>query len=136
MIFCAVIQGKHDAALAAIRGSLAKAFSLAAERREAEAALLLAKCDLLAAATLYEQALQEQPDDWALMLLYLDCLLPGTACTLPAISSTAVAQMLTGVEASTTPGFIMGGLQALVASMTTGEPCLCWDTWESLECKI
>lgn len=116
------MQGKHDAALAALRGNLAKAFSLAAERREAEAALLLAKGDLLSAAALYEEALMEQPDDWALLLLYLDCLLPGTACTLPAISSTAVAQMLTGAEASTTPGFLMGGLQALVASMTTGGP--------------
>lgn len=69
---------------------------------------------------MYKQALQEQPDDWALLQLYLDCQLPGTACTVPAIGSTAVAQMLTGVEASTVPGISTGGLQALMAKMNTG----------------
>jgi hypothetical protein len=63
---------------------------------------------------------QEQPDDWALLLLYLDCLLPSTAETQPAISSAAVAQMLTGVEASTLPGFQVGGLAALLANMQAG----------------
>jgi hypothetical protein len=113
-------QGKHDAALTALRGPLAAAISLPAERHEAEAALLLAKGDLAAAAQLYQAAVQEQPDDWALLLLYLDCLLPSTAETLPAISSAAVAQMLTGVEASTLPGFQAGGLAALLASMKAG----------------
>eukprot|EP00878_Enallax_costatus_P012918 GHUV01013490.1.p1 GENE.GHUV01013490.1~~GHUV01013490.1.p1 ORF type:complete len:462 (+),score=166.78 GHUV01013490.1:239-1624(+) len=114
-------QGKYDAALSALRGPLFRSFSLSAERREAEAALLLAKGDLAAAAAAYGQAIQDQPDDWALLLLYLDCLLPGTACSLPAISSNAVAQMLTGIEAGTTPGTVVGGLEALVAKLSTGE---------------
>jgi len=119
------LQGKHDAALAVVRGPLGStAISLPAERREAEAALLLAKGDLQAAAGLYQQALQEQPDDWAVLLLYLDCLLPATARTLPACSSTAVAQMVTGVEASTRPGCQTGGLAALLAAMNIGR--LCW----------
>lgn len=119
------LQGKHDAALAVVRGPLGStAISLPAERREAEAALLLAKGDLQAAAGLYQQALQEQPDDWAVLLLYLDCLLPATARTLPACGSTAVSQMVTGVEASTRPGCQTGGLAALLAAMNIGR--LCW----------
>jgi tetratricopeptide (TPR) repeat protein len=115
-------QGKHDAALAALRGPLSASFSMAAERREAEAALLLAKGDLEAAAALQEAALREEPDDWAVLLLYLDCLLPGTASTLPACSSTAVAQMVAGVEATTRPGCQAGGLPALLSAMSLGEP--------------
>lgn len=113
-------QGKYDAALAAVRGPLGASFSLSAERREAEAALLLAQGDLQSAAQLYQQALQDQPDDWAVLLLYLDCLLPATASTLPACCSTAVAQMVTGVEASTRPGCQTGGLAALLAAMNIG----------------
>jgi hypothetical protein len=115
------MQGKHDTALAAVRGPLGASFSLTAERREAEAAILLAKGDLQAAAALYQQALPEQPDDWAVLLLYLDCVLPATASTLPACCSTGVAQMVTGVEASTRPGCQTGGLAALMAAMQVGE---------------
>lgn len=116
-----VSQGKYDAALAAVRGPLGASFSLTAERREAEAATLQAKGDLQAAAELYKQALQEQPDDWAVLLLYLDCMLPATASTLPACCSTGVAQMVTGVEATTRPGCQAGGLAALMAAMKVGE---------------
>jgi thioredoxin-like negative regulator of GroEL len=115
------LQGKHDAALAAVRGPLDASFSLSAERREAEAAILMAKGDLEAAAGLYAQALKEQPDDWAVLLLYLDCMLPATASSLPACGSTAVAQMVTGVEASTRPGCQIGGLAALLDAMKIGE---------------
>lgn len=118
---CCCHQGKYDAALAAIQGPLGASFSLTAERREAEAAILLAKGDLQAAAELYKQALQEQPDDWAVLLLYLECLLPTTASMLPASASTGVAQMVTGVEASTQPGCQAGGLAALMAAMQVGE---------------
>jgi hypothetical protein len=127
MRYPSATQGKHDAALAALRGPLAAAISLPAERREAEAALLLSKGDLTAAAQLYQAAVQEQPDDWALLLLYLDCLLPSTAETQPAISSAAVAQMLTGIEASTLPGFQVGGLVALLANMQAGGCLVLYD---------
>lgn len=120
-VFSVVLQGKYDTALAAVRGPLGASFSLSAERREAEAALLHAKGDLQAAAALYQQALQEQPDDWAVLLLYLDSMLPGTASTLPACGLTAVAQMVTGVEASTQPGCQAGGLAALMAAVSVGE---------------
>lgn len=116
-----LVQGKYGTALAAVRGPLGASFSLSAERREAEAALLHAKGDLQAAAALYQQALQEQPDDWAVLLLYLDCMLPGTASTRPACGLTAVAQMVAGVEASTQPGCQAGGLAALMAAVSVGE---------------
>lgn len=114
------MQGKYDAALAALRGPLSSSLSLSAERREAEAALLLAQGNLPAAAALYQAALQEQPDDWAALMLYLDCVLPATASTRPACSSTAVAQMVAGVEASTRPDCQAGGLRALLAAMSLG----------------
>jgi hypothetical protein len=114
-------QGKHDAALAAVRGPLASAFDIAAEAREAEAALLLAKGELEAAAGLYEAALREQPDDWALLLLYLDALLPATASSLPACASTGVAQMVASVEATTRRRrSAAGGLAALMPALSLG----------------
>eukprot|EP00879_Flechtneria_rotunda_P031357 GHRR01034248.1.p1 GENE.GHRR01034248.1~~GHRR01034248.1.p1 ORF type:complete len:433 (+),score=157.77 GHRR01034248.1:1526-2824(+) len=121
-------QGKHDAALKVLRGQLGTTISLPAERREAEAAALIAKGDLPAAAALYQAALIDQPDDWALLLLYLDCLFPATASTQPAITSAAVSQMVCGVEASILPGVHVEGLQALVARMT---PCEESDTSSS-----
>lgn len=93
---------------------------------------MLAKGDLQAAAELYKQALQEQPDDWAVLLLYLDCLLPATASTLPASASTGVAQMVTGVEASTQPGCQAGGLAALMAAMQVGERA----SWANSCCSV
>lgn len=38
-----------------------------------------------------------------------------------------MAQMLMGVEASTLPGFQMGGLAALLSSMNTGQRAFAWD---------
>lgn len=121
LFFSCVLQGKYDTALAAVRGPLGASFSLSAERREAEAAILHAQGDLAAAAQLYQQALQQQPDDWAVLMLYLDCMLPATASTLPACGLTAVAQMATGVEASTQAGCQAGGLAALMAAVRVGE---------------
>jgi hypothetical protein len=118
---CCLLQGKYEAALAALRGPLAAAISLPAERQEAEAALLLGQGQLLEAAAVYEAAVRQQPDDWALLLLYLDCLLPVTSRSRPACSSTGVAQMLTGVEASTQPSCVVGGVKELMADLTTGE---------------
>ena len=37
------------------------------------------------AATLFEEALQANPDDWASLQQYLDCLMPSTACPRSAV---------------------------------------------------
>jgi hypothetical protein len=89
-------QDKAADALALLDGPLGRAFRMAAERRHARAALLSALGRPLEAAQLYREAVQEQPDDWTAVQLYLDCLLPP-ACssqTAPPAGFLAVAKAL------------------------------------------
>jgi hypothetical protein len=69
-------QGKAAEALELLDGPLGSTMRMAAERRAARAALLAALGRGPEAAALYREALAEQPDDWASMVLYLDCMLP------------------------------------------------------------
>ncbi len=118
-------QGKHTNALAALRGELgAAAIDIAAERREAEAALLCAVGESAAAAQLYTAALTEQPDDWASLLLALDCLLPSTAAGgTPAVACVDVAASLVSGQpgaAATAGAAGVGHAQQALSVLSTG----------------
>jgi uncharacterized membrane protein YgcG len=81
-----------------------------AERRAARAALLSSLGRRAEAAALHREALEEQPDDWASAVQYLDCVLPvppppggegggmraAAARQRPAVGFWAVAQALRG----------------------------------------
>lgn len=72
-------QGKHQAALDAVAGPLGNVVTLPAERRRLRASLHGALGQHAEAAALLAEALLEEPEQWADVCQYMDCLLPHTA---------------------------------------------------------
>ena len=69
-------QGRPADALALLDGAAGEAMRMPGDRRHARAALLAAAGRRPEAAALYREAVEEQPDDWTSLMLFLDCTLP------------------------------------------------------------
>lgn len=91
------LQGKHEDALQLLATpAAAAALPMAAELREAQAAVLQLAGKAPEAAELYRAILADQPDDWNAALLYLDCKVPGGTPGINYSSCMAVARELLG----------------------------------------
>lgn len=70
-----VAQGRWTEAAGAVTGPLGDAAAMAAERAHLRAALSMACGDTAAAAAALQEQLRSNPDDWATLQLYCDCVL-------------------------------------------------------------
>lgn len=94
-----------------MKGPLGDVIRMPSERREVCAALLTAQGSRREAAELYKQAVQEQPDDWSGLQLYMDCTLPpecSSGLAAP-VSFLGVARALQGLTSSNSSGGSAGG---------------------------
>ena len=70
-----VAQGRWSEAAEAVTGPLGDAAAMAAERAHLRAVLSMACGDAAAAAAALQEQLRSNPDDWATLQLYCDCVL-------------------------------------------------------------
>lgn len=68
-------QGKYDAALEVLLGSLGQLFTITADRLRLQADLYMRLGHFKEAKSVYEEVLRLSSDDWALLLAYLDAVL-------------------------------------------------------------
>lgn len=71
-------QGKRAEAAALVNGPAGSAILLPSEHTHFQAVTQMAAGHLKEATVLLKSALEENPDDWSSLLLFLDCLLPGS----------------------------------------------------------
>eukprot|EP00798_Chlamydomonas_sp_ICE-L_P022020 gene22020-29080_t len=80
-------EGKSQLALDCVSGALGEAASMPEERTHLRAVLSMMVGDLSGAASLLEGMLMDNADDWTSLMLYMDCMLPGSAVNMDAARS-------------------------------------------------